>query len=1162
MSAKEHKGIFFLLAISLAVMLISEGNSAYGVDQVSGKAGSVELSVKETSWLEAHPTVTVGMMESWPPMNYVDEDMTPRGIGVDYLKVLNERLGGILKIVPGPFKENMERVKHRELDALMDITPKKERERFFHFTRSYLSIPHVIVARIDGPYFSSEADLKGKVVALEKGFYNVRYFHDNHPEVTVREYDSTSAALDAVSRAEADAYAGNRAVVLYLIEKELMTNLQVQGRLAKPPTILTIGVRKDWPELAGILDKGLKSITIEEEHLIKRKWLGDNGGAHQDITAAFTPEEREWLGKKPIIWVGNAMDFAPYDFAVGKQPLGYGVDLLNLLAGRIGVNFRYVNGYSTEELDKMCEQKIIDLANSVVVTPERSSFGLFSKPYMTLKYHFVVPAGAKELSDTTKLNGETVAVIENSVVDKYIQEKYPAVKRLQCSSMKSALESVVEGKAAAAISDILRAGYLISKDDLKGVRISGEFTELSGSGQSALHFMGNEDTPELIHILNKALDSLAPGDIQRLEQKWFGGLKLPQGSTKIPRIEDFDQAGYLLKAIAAVFCGIAFLCAAAWFFHGCPKIISIRLMLFTVLLVFAGITTIIGASLTRLLELEREYAEVDSRRYQSIRLAHELKQSSEDLTIFARAYTVTGDIRYEKLFQRIIAVRDGKAHHPRNDAPSYWAQLVAGEEEADSGGALYSIEEKIITLGLTGQERQRLLDAKSESDELARLETIAFNAVKGIFRDHEGNYTLRRAPDLEMARKLVHGMEYNQSKAKIMKQINDFFSLLELRIGQELLQIDQKTKAVILAITTLAIMAIAFAIFSFFLLRRRIITPLYLLKAGATKLKDGDYSHYIDISSRDEAGELAAAFNAMAQSIKERTEKLRSIIDTAVDGIIVISSRGIMEEFSPAAERIFGYKADEVIGKNVSMLMPEPLSSNHNRYIEQYLAQGQTRKRELRLESLGLRSSGEQFPLSISLSEAEMGQEILFTGIVRDITQRKEAERELRKLSSVVEQSPVSIVITDKEGNVEYINRSFSAMTGYSFADVEGKISRIFVSDEYPQEFVQQLWDTILAGETWFGEMVNRTKDGVEICEHVVVTPLLGENGEITHFAALKEDITERKEIESELNKNMEELQRFSDITIGREERMIDLKQEVNELLDHLGREHKYKIVE
>lgn len=233
----------------------------------------IKLTSREQAWLAGHPKIQVGIMNAWPPLNYVNEAGVPKGIGVDYLNALNKRLGGVLNVVPAPFKKSLEAVKSKKLDAMMDITPKPDREPFFNFTRPYLMIPQIIVGHKDKLYFSGEKDLYDKTVALEKGYYTIKRFKRDHPEIKIREYINTNDCLDAVSRGEADAYVGNRAVAIYLMEKEVITNLRVMGRTSEPPVCLALGTRKDLPELAEILDKALASLSPQEVREIHRKWV-------------------------------------------------------------------------------------------------------------------------------------------------------------------------------------------------------------------------------------------------------------------------------------------------------------------------------------------------------------------------------------------------------------------------------------------------------------------------------------------------------------------------------------------------------------------------------------------------------------------------------------------------------------------------------------------------------------------------------------------------------------------------------------------------------------------------------------------------------------------------------------------------------------------------
>jgi PAS domain S-box-containing protein len=141
-------------------------------------------------------------------------------------------------------------------------------------------------------------------------------------------------------------------------------------------------------------------------------------------------------------------------------------------------------------------------------------------------------------------------------------------------------------------------------------------------------------------------------------------------------------------------------------------------------------------------------------------------------------------------------------------------------------------------------------------------------------------------------------------------------------------------------------------------------------------------------------------------------------------------------------------------------------------------------------------------------------------GLDHDITERIKYESELRKLSKVVEQSPVSIIITDIKGNIEYINPKLTELTGYQIAEVLGKNPRIFSSGEIPKSEYKVLWDTISSGKEWHGEIHNKKKNGDLYWELASISPIIDEKGKITHFLAVKEDITERRHAEELLKES------------------------------------------
>lgn len=144
------------------------------------------------------------------------------------------------------------------------------------------------------------------------------------------------------------------------------------------------------------------------------------------------------------------------------------------------------------------------------------------------------------------------------------------------------------------------------------------------------------------------------------------------------------------------------------------------------------------------------------------------------------------------------------------------------------------------------------------------------------------------------------------------------------------------------------------------------------------------------------------------------------------------------------------------------------------------------------------------------------GKDLLYS-IVHDVTNSKQAEIQIRKLNTAIEQSPVTVIITDLSGNIEYVNPAFTKHTGYSVKDGTGINERMLDSDLMPKEINEEIWQTIMSGGVWHGELFNRKKNGDLYWEDAVISPIINENGIITNFVAVKEDITEKKKLWTEL---------------------------------------------
>ena len=245
------------------------------------------------------------------------------------------------------------------------------------------------------------------------------------------------------------------------------------------------------------------------------------------------------------------------------------------------------------------------------------------------------------------------------------------------------------------------------------------------------------------------------------------------------------------------------------------------------------------------------------------------------------------------------------------------------------------------------------------------------------------------------------------------------------------------------------------------------------------------------------------------EAIRASEEKFRTVADSANDAMISADREGRIVFWNRAAERLFGHLREEVVGQPLILIVPEAHRAAHSAGFAQAAASGIVTPDALELE--GLRKNGREFPLELSLSTWTAGGERFFTAILRDISERRRIEDRLRQLSRAVEQSPVSVVITDTQGTIQYVNPKFTEVSGYSRDEAMGRNPSILKSGATSRAEYKDLWATLAAGETWRGEFHNRRKNGELYWESASISPIRGPDGTITHFLAVKEDITERK---------------------------------------------------
>jgi PAS domain S-box-containing protein len=265
---------------------------------------------------------------------------------------------------------------------------------------------------------------------------------------------------------------------------------------------------------------------------------------------------------------------------------------------------------------------------------------------------------------------------------------------------------------------------------------------------------------------------------------------------------------------------------------------------------------------------------------------------------------------------------------------------------------------------------------------------------------------------------------------------------------------------------------------------------------------------------------IAVSVVRVRRRAAEALDELAAIVESSHDAIIGKTLDGTITSWNAAAQRMYGYQADEVIGRSIMMLVP-PDRQDELRHILERIKRGE---RVSHLETVRLRKDGQPINVSLTISPIRnrAGRIRGASAVARDVTEHKRVEEALTKLSSAVEQTADNVFITNCDGVIEYVNPAFEQLTGYSRAQVLGKTPRVLRSGHHSQEFYAELWNRILSEGVFRAEFVNKKKNGELYYEEKTITAIRDPQGRIAHFVSTGRDVTERRRAEETLRASME----------------------------------------
>ncbi|MGO8791168.1 MAG: PAS domain S-box protein [Terriglobia bacterium] len=256
------------------------------------------------------------------------------------------------------------------------------------------------------------------------------------------------------------------------------------------------------------------------------------------------------------------------------------------------------------------------------------------------------------------------------------------------------------------------------------------------------------------------------------------------------------------------------------------------------------------------------------------------------------------------------------------------------------------------------------------------------------------------------------------------------------------------------------------------------------------------------------------------EALRESEEKYRSLVSNIPDVSWTLDADSRFVFISSNIERVSGYSPDEVYRDGARLYLSSLHPDDFLKVTEGFRALF-SEGRPFDVEIRARRKDGEwRWVHHRALATYEKNGVRHADGLLSDITERKRAEAEHVRLVTAIEQSAEAVVVTDPTGKIEYVNPAFTRVSGYTRDEIMGKNPRILKSDKQDPEFYRQLWETILSGQAWQGELINQRKDGSLYTEHMNIAPVRDESGRVTHFIANKQDVTAHRTLEEHVRQS------------------------------------------
>ena len=991
----------------------------------------INLTEPENAWLDAHPVIRVHNEKDWPPFNYFEYGK-PRGLSIDYMNLVAEKLGIKAEYVTGPgWNEFLGMVKRKELDLMLNIVKTEDRMQYLLYTEPYIKNPNVIISSQENHYEKIEA-LFGKTVAFPKGFFYEEVLTKSFPQIKRLPVEDTLASLKAVAFGRADAALGEVAVVRTLINKNLISGLQISGEvnIGDPDLMnLRIGVRDDWPLLHSALMKAMAAIAPQEMNQIQEKWI---------VTALDTAAAPQTV--VPISY-GRLIGYGLAVFLI--------LSLLTWVLIKVAKKEQLVVSFGSRWFRGLV---LAGLSFFVIIVCLLGWFTLDKN-----KAQILAGVGEDLIETLTTADDRLNFWVEKRIASLKLLGRDPElvtlIKRLL--AVKPDRESLL---ASDALQDT-RAFFKTNKEIFANI---GFF--IINTDDISIGSMRDTDigTPNLISLQRPEL----------LRRAFAGEVLF------VPPIESDVPLGKEPQADGARN-------PSTKFFMGPIREPSGQII----------------AVMTLRIDPTQEFSQL---------LTPSITHKTGETYAFSEHGELLSESRFVNLLRRIGLIGQDQQSALNVAIRDPGVNLVAGQHSK-----IERLQQPLTRMASRAIQLKANMEKAGQTYGHSKIE-IDTNG----YRDYRGvpvfGAWLWNA-DLEL------GLA---TEIDVTEAMSDYYQIRWTVFGVLGLTLFLSVGAVLLVL----------------ILGER--TSHALMKARDNLEATVD--------------ERTAELQEKQKQLEDAVERSGMLLNSAGEGIFGVDLEGKVAFINPAASRMLGYGSDELIGREVHEQIHHSRADGSvypKNECPMYLTHADGTDHHVTDEVLW-RKDGTPVPVEYtSMPIKKDGRVVGAVVTFMDITERRDMEAQLEstksQLQHILDTGPIGVAFSTK-GKIHFANPRFIQMFGVGVGDASPDL---YVKPEERDTLISQLKAEGKV-ENYDIQLYNRDHQIRDILITYLPMTYEGEEGILGWLL----DITDRKKVEKEVEEKYKELSRFRRMAIGREQKMIELKKEINELLEVTGDSKKYKI--